>query len=69
MAPATNPEGETNMDNTLTWIIGLAVAIGCGLLSAKLAGNKGRSPIGYGILGFFLPLVGVVVAAVVPKKA
>jgi Na+-translocating ferredoxin:NAD+ oxidoreductase RnfA subunit len=56
------------MDNTYVWIIGLVVAVACAFFSAKLAGNKGRNPIGYGVLGFFLPLIGVIVAAVVPRK-
>jgi|APHig6443717817_1056837.scaffolds.fasta_scaffold1884544_1 Na+-translocating ferredoxin:NAD+ oxidoreductase RnfA subunit len=56
------------MDNTFVWIIAFAVAVACGLFSAKLAGDKGRSPVGYGLLGFFLPLIGIIVAAVVPRK-
>ena len=38
------------MDNTFVWIIAFAVAVTCGLFSAKLAGDKGRSPVGYGLL-------------------
>jgi Na+-translocating ferredoxin:NAD+ oxidoreductase RnfA subunit len=33
-----------------------------------LAGGKGRSPIRYRLLGFFLPLIGMIVAVGVPKK-
>lgn len=57
------------MDRTLIWIVAFAVAVACGLFSAKLAADKGRSPLGYGLLGFFLPLIGIIVAAAVPRKA
>jgi hypothetical protein len=48
--------------------ISLAIAVACSLGSAYIASNKGRNIIGYAILGFFLPLIGLIVAAVVPSK-
>lgn len=48
--------------------ISLAIAVACSLGSAYIAANKGRNVVGYAILGFFLPLIGLIVAAVVPSK-
>jgi len=52
---------------TYYWV-SLAIAVVCSLASAYIASNKGRSVAGYAILGFFLPLIGLIVAAVVPSK-
>jgi hypothetical protein len=38
-------------------IIGLAGA----LIAAVVASNKNRNPLGYGVLGFLFPLIGVVI--------
>jgi uncharacterized membrane protein YgaE (UPF0421/DUF939 family) len=56
------------MDNTPFWIIALAVAIISAFISAKLAGKKGHNPTGYAILGFFLPMIGIIVAALLAEK-
>ncbi|NLE21697.1 MAG: hypothetical protein GX624_02775 [Actinobacteria bacterium] len=35
------------------WVVSLIVAVLCAWLCAWLAGNKGYSPVLFGILGFF----------------
>ena len=54
--------------SAFTWIIVLAVAAAFGFVCAKIAAGKGRSPVGYGLLGFFLPIVGLIVIAVLPSR-
>lgn len=56
------------MDYTWTWIAGFVIAVVSSLLCARLATNKGRSATGFAILGFFLPLIGLIVAALIPAK-
>lgn len=51
------------------WIIWIVVAVLGAVISARLAGGKGYSPVLFGIFGFVLPLIGVIVAAVLPRKA
>ena len=59
------------MDGSKTWVyfVALAVALLAALLSARIAGRKGHSPVGYGVLGFFLPVVGVIVALVIKDRS
>lgn len=57
------------MDRTWLWIISFAVAAVCAFLCARIAAGKGRSPLGYAILGFFLPIIGLIVIAVLPSRA
>jgi hypothetical protein len=56
------------MDNIWYVVIYLAVSVGAALLCAKIASGKGRSPAGYGILGFLIPLLGLIVVGVVPSR-
>ncbi|GAA4397859.1 hypothetical protein GCM10023168_03270 [Fodinibacter luteus] len=51
------------------WIIGLAVAVAIGFFCYRTAEAKGRNPIGYGLLGLFLPLVGLIVVLVMKPQA
>jgi hypothetical protein len=46
----------------------LFVWIMCAIICAVIAGNKGRSSIGWGILGFLLGPLGIVLALVVSSK-
>lgn len=48
--------------------ISLTIAVVSALVSGYIASNKGRHVVGYAILGFFLPIVGLIVAALVPSK-
>lgn len=38
------------------------------VVCAGLAAHKNRSALGYGILGFFFPLIGIIVTALVSKR-
>ena len=53
----------------LTWVWVLAIALAFGYVCSRIAAKKGRSPLGYGLLGFFLPLIGLIVVAVLPSRA
>jgi hypothetical protein len=50
------------------WWISLIVAVVCSMVAAYIASNKGRSVAGYAILGFFLPVIGLIIALVVPSR-
>ena len=56
------------MDNTLLYVIALAVAVLCGFFCYRTAEGRGRSGIGFGRLGFFLPLIGLIVVLVISPK-
>lgn len=49
------------MNNLLP--LALLIAAGCGLISAVIAGSKGRSTGGYFLLGACLGIIGVIIAA------
>jgi hypothetical protein len=49
-------------------LVALVVAGVFGLICAAIAAQKNRSRLGYGLLGFFLPLIGLIVIAVLPKQ-
>jgi hypothetical protein len=38
------------------------------IISAVIAGTKGRNPIGWGILGFFFSIFTLIVVIVIPSK-
>jgi hypothetical protein len=52
----------------LLWFIGLAIAIVFAVVCYRVAEGKGRSGVLYGLLGFFLPVIGLIVALVVPDR-
>lgn len=39
-----------------------------GVLCARIAGMKGRHPVVYGLLGFFLPLITLLALVILPSK-
>lgn len=50
-------------------IVWIAVGAIGAFFASRIAGNKGHSPALFGIIGFVLPLIGIIIAAVLPKKA
>lgn len=54
--------------NTWAGIISLVVAVVSAFIAGRIAGSKGHSAVGFGVLGFFLPLVGIIVAVVLKPK-
>jgi len=46
------------------WVVLLIVAIAGGTIAGSIASKKGHSAGGYFALGFFFPLIGIIVAAV-----
>lgn len=57
------------MSQSTTTAIVIAVAILGAAISGGVARRKGRSTVGYGLLGLLLPLIGIVVALVVPDRS
>ncbi len=55
--------------NAWLWIVWLAVGLICATICARVAAGKGRGPVGYAVLGFLVPLIGLIVVAVVPSRA
>lgn len=49
------------MECVLPLIFGIIGATVC----AMVAGNKGRNPLGWGVLGFFFPLIGIIIVCVI----
>ena len=52
----------------LLWFIGLAIAITIAVVCYRIAEGKGRSGVLWGIVGFLLPIVGLIVILVLPDK-
>jgi hypothetical protein len=55
----------------LRGIKGIFVAIGsilAAIISAVIAGTKGRNPLGWGILGLFFSILTLIVVIVIPSK-
>jgi predicted nucleic acid-binding Zn ribbon protein len=52
------------MSNTTIAFITFAVAVLCSFICANIAQKKGRSVVGFAILGFLVPLIGIIVIAV-----
>ena len=59
---------ESNSVSPWLWIAGLVVGLVVAFICARVAGNKGHSAVGYGILGFFLPLIGIIVVLVIKDR-
>jgi hypothetical protein len=51
------------VSNTTIAILALALAVFCSFVCATVAQRKGRSAVGFAILGFLVPLLGIVVIA------
>jgi hypothetical protein len=56
------------MNNAGFWIGAAILWVLCGIGAAFIAKSKGRDPGGYFILGFFLGIIGLIIAAVVPAE-
>ncbi|MGH3042619.1 MAG: hypothetical protein ACRDNG_12940 [Gaiellaceae bacterium] len=50
------------------WLISLAIAIVVAVLCYRIAESKGRSGVLWGILGFILPIVALIIILVLPGK-
>jgi len=48
----------------MVWFIAILGAV----ISGVIAAGKNRNALGWGALGFFLPLIGVIVALILDKK-
>lgn len=46
--------------------LAVLIWLACGVISAVLAANKGRNPLGWGLIGFFLGPLGLIAAAAMP---
>jgi hypothetical protein len=51
------------MSNTTIAIIAFVFAVACSFVCAYVAQKKGRSVVGFAIVGLLLPLVGIIVIA------
>lgn len=52
----------------LLWLISLAIAITIAVVCYRIAEGKGRSGALWGIVGFLLPIVGLIIVLVLPNK-
>ena len=56
------------MDNALPIISGLVISVVVAIVCASLAGGRNRSRVGWAILGFFFPIIALVVLLILGKK-
>lgn len=52
------------VDQAMEWLV---IGLGMAIASGVIASQKGRSGVGYFVLGLFLPVIGIVIALVVPS--
>lgn len=57
------------MDTVLLWVALVMLAACFGAVTGRIAGDKGHSPLAYGVLGFCFPLVGLLVALLQPDRS
>ena len=55
--------------NVTASLISLVIAIVCAVVCYRTAINKGRNPLGWTLLGFFLPLIGLIVVLLLPDRS
>ena len=51
------------------WLISLAIAIVVAVLCYRIAEGKGRSGVLWGILGFIIPIIALIIILVLPDKS
>jgi predicted cobalt transporter CbtA len=51
------------------WLISLAIAIVFAVLCYRIAEGKGRSGVLWGILGFIIPIIALIIILVLPDKS
>ncbi|MGB7819275.1 MAG: hypothetical protein WBL35_11175 [Ornithinibacter sp.] len=56
------------MDNGMLYIVWLVLGVVFGYICYRMATAKGHNGILLGVLGFFLPLIGIIAVLVVPKR-
>ena len=56
------------MDQTIAVISGLVISVVFAIVCASLAGGRNRSRVGWAILGFFFPVIALVVLLILGKK-
>ena len=49
-------------------LISLVISVICAVICYRIAIGKDRNPVGWTLLGFFLPLIGIIVIALLPRK-
>lgn len=52
----------------LSIIIPLAIGLVCGFISKSQAAQKGYSEVGFFLMGFFLGIIGLIIALVIPAR-
>lgn len=53
---------------TISWIVGVIGGFIAAVICGVIAAAKGRSAIGWGILGFFFSILTLIVVIVIPSK-
>lgn len=56
------------MDGIIPFIVGLIIAIVFAAVCWSLAGARDRNQLGWAILGFFFPIIALVILLVIGKK-
>ncbi len=56
------------MDQSIAVISGLVISVVFAIVCASLAGGRNRSRVGWAILGFFFPVIALVVLLILGKK-
>ena len=53
---------------TFALVVGVALAVVCPLAAGIIGREKGRSAFAWALIGFFLGIIGVVIAVLVPPR-
>jgi len=51
------------------WLISLAIALAIAAVCYRVADGKGRSGLLWGVIGFFFPIIGLIVVLVLSDKS
>jgi hypothetical protein len=68
LAASDNVVAAGLIGGTIKWIVGVIGGIIAAIICGVIAATKGRSAIGWGVLGFFFSIITLIVVIVIPSK-
>ena len=68
LAASDNVVAAGLIGGTIKWIVGVIGGFIAAIICGVIAATKGRSVIGWGILGFFFSIITLIVVIVIPSK-
>lgn len=68
LASYSQPEAAGFIVGSIKWVFYTIGGVIAAIISAIIAGTKGRNPFGWGILGFFFSILTLIVVIFIPSK-